>query len=164
MNIYKKLLEETPELFIACDKLNIYTHLITFDEIKHLNLGTVLEITTINKTYYYDFRHKYKNEIILSQNFYDKYYNINKILKNQQMQIFKCDLTANNYNQYKTALKLICQITINPNSNYKIGSFDLFYFLYMTAYIDHINKNNNIPLLFSNQNILSKIITKMCFC
>lgn len=79
------------------------------------------------------------------------------------MQIFKSELTINNYNQYKSALKLICQLVIDTNCDYDEGFFDIFYFLYMTAYIDHINKNNNIPLLFNNQNILSKIINNMCF-
>lgn len=163
MNIYKKLLDEIPELSLACNKINIYTNFIIFDVVEHINYGTVLEIIELNKTYYYDFKHKHCNEIILSQNFYDDYNNLNKILKLEQMQVLNCNLTTNNYKQYKTALKLICQIIINSNSNYNIGFFDMFYFLYITAYVDYTNKNNNLPLLFNNQNILSKIITNMCF-
>ena len=160
MNIYKQLLNDIPELLEICDNLNIYTNLITFDTINHLNLGKVIQIITINKTYYYDF--KSTNEIMLDKFFTSQYYNLKKILNKEKMQILNRELTVSNYNQYKTAIKSIFQIAINPNSNYNKGIFDMFYFLYMTAYIDSKYSENNM-LLFENKNILSKIIDKMCF-
>ena len=160
MNIYKQLLNDIPELLDICNKLNVYTYLITFDTVNHINLGKVVQIITMSKTYNYNF--KSSDEIILDDFFKSQYYNLKKILNNKKMQILNDELTDNNYNQYKTAIKSILQITVNPNSNYNKGIFDMFYFLYMTAYIDSKYSENEM-LLFENKNILSKIIDKMCF-
>lgn len=160
MDIYKQLLNDIPELFDICNELNEYTYLITFNMVMHLNLGKVIRIITLNKTYNYEF--KQTDEIILDKTFRSQYYNLKKILTKKEMQILNEELTVSNYNQYKTAIKSILQITINAKSSYDNDIFDMFYFLYMTAHIDNICNENNATL-FNNKNILSKIIGKICF-
>ena len=160
--IYKTLLNDIPELIDACNKLLIYVTNITFYKERHCELGNVLKINTICKTYNLSIK---KSVIINDTNSY-KYYNLQKILEKKQMSVLNDPLSESNYNEYKTALKSICQIIIDQNSDYSNDKFDLFYFLFLSSYIQYIHNINRIDKhknIFHPLNTISQILLKMNF-